>query len=181
MAGYLAVAAAMLVGAVFAVAVVGKVRGAAAFRSLVESLAGLAVVPRGLALPVAVLLVLAEAAVVVLLAVPATGRLGLLAAALLLAALTAGVALELRRGTGGSCRCFGVSTRPLARLHLLRNGGLALVAALGAAAPPAERHPAGVALAACAGALLAVLVVRLDDLADLLRAPRGPAPNRSSR
>ncbi|OKI81719.1 MauE/DoxX family redox-associated membrane protein [Micromonospora sp. CB01531] len=103
----------------------------------------------------------------------------LLLTSLLLAVLTTGVVLAVRRGTGARCACFGATERPLGRRHVVRNGILlasvagALVAvALGAAYPLA---PAGAAVALAAGAVGALILIRLDDLLDLF-LPVSTAP-----
>lgn len=88
-------------------------------------------------------------------------------------------ARAIRLGVRTPCRCFGgASTRPPSRLDLARNGLLLAVAVGGAVASGsaggAGVRPAPAVLAAVAGAVAAVLVVHLDDLAGLVRP--GPAP-----
>jgi len=95
----------------------------------------------------------------------------LAAAAVLTAVLATGVVVVIRRGTRARCPCFGAdSGRPLGRLHLLRNLSLLAVVGAGLAAVLLTRgHPAlaGMAVAAAAGALAALLFIRWEDLAEL--------------
>lgn len=72
-------------------------------------------------------MVTVEVAIVVLLAVPVTARVGAALAALALLGFTAVIVAALRRGSLAACRCFGASTVPLGRRHVLRNGLLRLI------------------------------------------------------
>ncbi|MEV0625204.1 MauE/DoxX family redox-associated membrane protein [Nonomuraea wenchangensis] len=176
---YLALTARCALGLVFLVAVIGKVRGRAAYEAFRRSVPELVPLPRGAASAVLpALVVAAECAVVVLLAVERTAAAGLALAAAVLLAFTAGIGRALRAGVRASCRCFGMTPSPLGRLHLVRNLALAALAVAGAAAvlagAPGQPHPAGVALAVAGGALLALPAVFADDLAALL----APAPRR---
>jgi hypothetical protein len=116
--------------------------------------------------------VVAEAGVAVLIAVPATARFGLAAAAGLAALLVVGISVALLRDDAVPCRCFGArSQRPLGRVHQARGAVLAGTGAVGfAAADPAAVHAAGVAVAVAVGAVAAVLLIRLDDLVELFHA-----------
>lgn len=187
---YLAVGAVSLLAAVFAVSALSKLRDEAGFTA---SLRELRLLParwvRAVAATVtAYELVLAGglvAAGVVLVAsdegAPALAALA--GAGLLLIALTTGIALALRRGTGGRCACFGTTQRPLGRRHLVRNGAL-LLAALAGPAGLGDHHPvrvAGALVAIGAGLLGAVLLIRLDDLVDLLSLSPSPASNLAAR
>ena len=90
------------------------------------------------------------------------------------------------------CRCFGASAAPLRRLHAVRSGALATLAlvALGllaGAGAGAGRltvaglltglHPGGAALAAVSAAVLALLTIYFDDIAELF----APAPMPAGR
>jgi uncharacterized membrane protein YphA (DoxX/SURF4 family) len=175
---YLAVACRCLIGVVFVVSAFGKVRSRQAFREFVTSTAAL-VPRRGRALSPVV--VAAELAVPVLLAVPVTVRTGFGLAAVLLAAFAVAIAAAVRRGVRTSCRCFGASTAPLGTRHVVRNAGLFAVAAVGALLGPGRpAELAGVAIAAIAAVVLAALVTRLDDLVELF-APMPTSGGRSSR
>ncbi|SES95722.1 MauE/DoxX family redox-associated membrane protein [Nonomuraea wenchangensis] len=176
---YLALTARCALGLVFLVAVIGKVRGRAAYEAFRRSVPELVPLPRGAASAVLpALVVAAECAVVVLLTVERTAAAGLALAAAVLLAFTAGIGRALRAGVRASCRCFGMTPSPLGRLHLVRNLALAALAVAGAAAvlagAPGQPHPAGVALAVAGGALLALPAVFADDLAALF----APAPRR---
>src|SRR6266545_2559131 len=153
--GYLVVGCRVLVGTVFAIAVVGKIRGTVPLRAFVRSLGDLASVPRRLRPVVAAAVLLCEAAVPVLLALP---------------------------GVGEPCRCFGAGAAPLSRAQVVRNGLLTTIAAAGLAAalrwpapsaPGAGAAAAGIALAALAGVIAATVLIRLDDIVALF-APSAP-------
>ncbi|MEQ4720979.1 MauE/DoxX family redox-associated membrane protein [Nonomuraea sp. B19D2] len=171
---YLMITCRALLAAVFAVAIAGKVRGRSAYDEYVSSIVVLGILPRTVSAMAAHALVAAEAAAVVLLALPWTAPLGFAAAVGTLAVLTGGILAALRRGRQAPCRCFGASVTPLGRPHVIRNlvlltaGGIGLAAWAVAGASPA--HPAGVALALVAAAVGALLVVRLDDLLELFTA-----------
>jgi hypothetical protein len=119
-------------------------------------------------------LIAAEAGAAVLALVPWIGSIGAAPAAVLLAVLTAGTVVVLRRRLQVRCACFGASATVIAPIHAVRNGLLLLaaVAATGlGSAVPAE--PAAVGVAILAGAVGAVVLTRLDDVAFLL-APSAP-------
>lgn len=161
------------VGGVFLVAVCGKVAGRAAFGRFAGWLATL--LPPGPRGPVAIGLVAAEAAVVVLLAVPATRFAGLAAAAVVLTGFAAAIAVLVRRGHRVPCRCLGTTgSRPMGTAEVLRNLVLAAaaVAAL-ASGPGAPASPTDPAAAVLLGVTSALLVVRLDDVLALFAAPTG--------
>ncbi len=187
MVGFFALTCRALVTAVFLVAVVSKLRSRAAFAAFVDSLRGLPEVPAGRERFAGMLTVAVEAAIVLLVASPVPGlvRLGFLLAAGLLAVLAVVTAVALARGAVASCRCFGAAARPLGWPNLLRDGLLAAFAAAGAAAgtggpagywaTPGGTPAGGVLVALAAGAVGALLVVLLDDLAGLfVGSPRLP-------
>jgi Methylamine utilisation protein MauE len=102
---------------------------------------------------------------------PAVSALPSLAlAGVLLTVLTTGITLALRRGTAADCACFGAG-RPLTRAHLARNIFLLLVAVAGLVGllvgSSTAAEPAGIVLALVVGAVVGVIVTRLDDLIDL--------------
>ncbi|GHJ55702.1 hypothetical protein Nm8I071_50090 [Nonomuraea sp. TT08I-71] len=176
---------------VFAASAWSKLRSRAAQRAFAESLRPLPLLPGRLVGPVAAVVTVAEAAIVLglgwsvvaALAGRAGARAGatfaLLATGLLLAVLTTGVVLAVRRRTGVRCACFGAAERPLGRRHVVRNGLLlagAAVALVDVVVGPAHRPaPAGAAVALLAGVLGAAVLMRLDDLVDLF-LPIGTAP-----
>ncbi|MEV0729247.1 MauE/DoxX family redox-associated membrane protein [Polymorphospora sp. NPDC050346] len=158
---------------VFAVAAAAKARPAG-FRELVTLLRAARLLPAARAAPAAVVLIAAEAVTAACLAHPATVRFGLAAAGLLLVVLTAGLAVALRRRVPLSCSCFGSGGGPIGVAQLGRNLVLLACAAVGWAGAAGAR-PSLVAWAAAAFA--AALLLRLDDLHDLL----APATPRRSR
>jgi hypothetical protein len=168
--GYLVVGCRVLLGTVFAVALVGKIWGNGAWRAFVASLGELVRVPPRLRPFVGVAIALGEAAVLGLLAVPVAVPAGLGLAAVLLAAFTVGIGAAVRRGVREPCRCFGSGSAPLSRAHVARNGLLTTVATAGAAAAigwPGTGEPAGLLVAALVGVTVAAVLIRLDDIVAL--------------
>jgi hypothetical protein len=169
---YAALICRTVVGLVFAVSAFSKLRNATAYREFASWLAGVPVpLARNRTLPP--VLAAAEAATVVLVAVPATAVAGLVLAVLVLAALTAGTAVVVRRGARVTCQCFGPSQTELASHHVLRNGFLLVVAAVGLAAVAfsvgaAGPRPAGIGLSLWAAVAVATFVVFLDDVVFLV-------------
>jgi|HubBroStandDraft_2_1064218.scaffolds.fasta_scaffold16899_2 hypothetical protein len=160
-----------LLGLVFGVSVVSKVRSREAWRALGTWLAGMPFRPLRLrGMPLA--LVLAEAAVVALVA--AAPLAGLILGAGLALALTAGLYLVVRSGSGQPCLCFGTSSEPAGSQHVLRNGVLAALAVAGSVcAGTATGQPPGPAesmLAAIAGLAAALLVIFSGDVFALFGA-----------
>jgi hypothetical protein len=169
-----------LIGVVFAVALFSKLRG---FRGFVASVRQLDVVPGTLVRPVAVAVVVGEAAVAIAMVVrPLAGFAGAVA---LLGGFAAAVAVTIRRGTPATCHCFGASGAPFGRRHVVRNLVLAACAATGAVlvvAGAGEATGAALAIGVPAALVAVVAVVRLDDLMFLFtparprsrQAPAGP-------
>lgn len=158
----------LLVAGVFLVSLVSKLRGRDAAAAFTASVSALRIVPDRWGTLTAAAIVLSEAAVVGLLALPGTLGIGFVLAAAVLTVLTCGIALELQRGSAPPCRCFGPSSTPLGPVHIGRN--LALLAAVVAGglapAPPPSTPSALVAnvLVAVAGGLLVVLCVEFTSL-----------------
>lgn len=188
----LPVAVLSLAGCVFAASAAAKLRGREAYRSFSDGLRETALAPVRLIGATAAALAGVEAAVTVGLLAAAVlsafgwpgastaGELALACAGGLTVVLAAGVAAVIRRGTRARCNCFGAgSGRPLGRAHLVRNLSLLAVIAVGLVGVPlAHGRPALVAagLAAVAGALVAQLFIRWDDLAELFAPiPSSPA------
>jgi len=155
------------IGLAFAVSAASKVLGRRAVAEFLVAVGELARVPARWRGPLAVAVVALELAVPVLLLTPAAVA-GLLLATGLLVAFSAAVAAALRRRSTARCRCFGPTATPLGPLHLVRNGLLGAVAAAGAAlllvAPTAPADPGGLVVAGAAGAVLAAVLIRVDDL-----------------
>jgi hypothetical protein len=169
-----------LVGTVFTVSVAAKLWGNAAWRAFSSWLRNLPLRPAGLKQAPAVLAG-AEAAVVVLAAVPAASLAGLIAASVLCLALTAGLAVAVSRGSRQPCHCFGAAREPLSGTHVARNALLLAAVAAGCACAIAVRPqpvgPAGAALSGIGGVAAAVLFIFSGDIAALLT----PAPQRHGR
>ncbi|MFF4400755.1 MauE/DoxX family redox-associated membrane protein [Streptomyces sp. NPDC001480] len=167
---YALLAVRLLVGIVFAASATGKLRGAASFRDFQDSARAMGV-PARLSRLVAVAVVVAECGAVVLLALSPGGAPGFVLTLLLLAAFTVGIIRTLRSGTKTSCACFGASTAPIGRRHVVRNAALFTLAAFGLAAglsgAPAPTQAAGVLIAAFGALVGALLVIFTDELGTL--------------
>ena len=160
------------VAVTFARAAVTKVAGREAFGQFRRWLVVGVRVPRPVVRPVAVAAVAAEAATAVAMLVPAAVPAGFGAATLLLAVFTVAVAGMWRRRVGVPCRCCGAGRHPPGVTHLVRNTILllvamtgALLAATGHAAPP----DAAGALAAVAGAAVALLLIEVEEIVEVAR------------
>ncbi|WP_411084267.1 MauE/DoxX family redox-associated membrane protein [Streptomyces sp. cmx-18-6] len=170
---YLVLFCRILLAGVFLAAFAGKIRSAAAYREFAGSVVRLGLFSRRVSRVCAAVVVGVEFLVLALLVPAGTVPAGFLAAVLLLCAFAAGIVLALRAGGSAPCRCFGASSAPLGRVHVVRNlilavagaGGLASAALGAGAAWPA--HAGGVAVAGVAAVLGVFLVVRLDDLMSL--------------
>jgi hypothetical protein len=155
---------------VFAWALVGKIASRAAFA---EFAASIAVLPLPAALvrrPTAVAVVTVEAVTCLLMCIPATARIGLVAAAVTLAVMTAVLARSVRQGVRVTCRCFGARGAEVTTGHLVRNITIITVAllALAVGAFTGRAGIGGIAVAVATGAIGGVLLVRWDDLAVLV-------------
>jgi hypothetical protein len=158
-----------LIGLVFAVSAIAKIRGPRAYREFASWLAALPVpLARTRALPP--VFVGAEAAIVVLVAVPDIAVAGLILAAGCLAVMAAGTVVITNRGSGVFCWCFGPSRSPLGARHLARDSILLLIAVAGAVTgAQATGHrdsasPAGIVLSLVAALIGATFFVFIDDL-----------------
>jgi hypothetical protein len=141
-----------LIGLVFAVSALAKIRSPRAYREFASWLAALPVpLARARALPP--VFVGAEAAIVVLVAVPYSAVAGLALATGCLAVMVTGTVVITNRGSGASCWCFGPSRSPLGARHLVRDGILFLIAAAGAVASTASGTVTGALTGAATGAL----------------------------
>ncbi len=157
---------------VFAGSAIGKLGSFTAFCRATRELVPAA---RGVATQLAAAVIVGELIVVLLLAVPATAPAGLVTGAGLLVAFTVAIAAALGRGSTTSCNCFGRSASPIGARHLVRNGFLILVAAIGLIADvlgwPAGVESLGLAMTGVVAVVLAVLVLSFDALADLFAGP----------
>lgn len=200
--GDFSIAVLSLAGCVFAASAAAKLHSPRAYRAFREGLRETGVAPGRLLPAITAALCAAEAIIAaclltagVLTAAAAPGAIVLAEAALAAAAgltmvLMAAVAAVIRRGTEARCPCFGAGpSRPLGRVHLVRNLSLLAVVGAGlAGAMLAHGRPAlaGMVVAAAAGALAALVFIRWEDLAELFAPiPRtlagAPAIQRPSR
>jgi len=122
-----ALAARLVLSAVFALAGVAKLRDHSGTRYTLEEF-GMA--PRAAA-PAALLLPLAELSVAGLLLFDATAPAGAIGALVLLGGFIAAIAVNLARGRRPDCNCFGqLHSKPVGPATLARNGILALLAVI---------------------------------------------------
>ena len=169
--------AAVLCGLVLLVSALSKVRSSADYAEFVASVPAFGIPARWTRL-FAVLTVTAEFVIaVLLLASVFVGRwpavAGLVLAVGLFGVLTAAVWRAVARRSGAVCRCFGRARTTLAHRHVYRNAFLLAAALFGLAVSVVDdpADPAATWLAAAIGVIGAVLVVRFDDLADLVAGP----------
>jgi hypothetical protein len=188
--GTFLVAALVTLWLMFGVSAARKVASLKRQRAFAESLRALRLLPTSIVVPVAAAVSCVELVIAVGLtaAIPGvmTGApwallvavLGLLVAVGLLAVLTTGIVLALRRRSTAPCACFGASDRPLSWRHVTRNGLMLLVGVVGAniavAVHPEVVDPIGAGLAGVFGVVIAVLLIRLDEIVELF-APTGSA------
>lgn len=183
---------------IFVTSATSKLRSRSAYRDFRAGLRTTMLVPRRLLSAAGLILAGAEAAtgvglagaVVALAAArsPAAFPLAessLTVAVVLMATLAAGVAIVIRRGITTYCRCFGNnSTRPLGAGHLIRDLGLLLAFVAGLACCLLDHgRPAftGWIVAVVVGVIVAVLLVRWDDLAYLITPSRSASQVSSVR
>jgi hypothetical protein len=164
----------VLLGVVFAVSVVTKVWSKAAWQSYRSWLGGLPLRP--LRLPGAPMAIeFAECAVVLLVAYPPAAAAGLVVALTVCLALTIGLSVAVRRGASQPCHCFGQSSEPLGRQHVLRNALLAICALTGVlTAGAAGTHVPATAqagLPVIGGLAAAVIIIFFGDIAALVTSP----------
>ncbi|AVH94474.1 MauE/DoxX family redox-associated membrane protein [Streptomyces cinereoruber] len=150
---------------------VGKLRAPG---DLGRTVAELGFVPRRLTGATAAAVIAAEVAAALLVWLPGTtGVAAFLGAGALLAAFTAVLVVLIRREDDVSCACFGASRTPVGPAHLVRNGVLLAVCALGvlaaaggagAVVPP---EPSAAFAAGAIAVVVGVLVIATDTLTGL--------------
>ncbi len=129
----LLVALRLLLAAVFATAGVGKLLDRSGSRTALADFG----VPQPLLSSGAVVLPLCELAVAIALLLKPLAAFGALGGLLLLLAFMTGIGVALRQGRAPECHCFGqLHSEPAGKDTLLRNAGLAALAAIVAAAGP---------------------------------------------
>jgi hypothetical protein len=165
-----AVGCRFLVAVVFVLSVSGKVRSRAGFAGFAGSVGTLVPWWRSRRRSIAIGVVAVEVVIVVLLAVPATVRVGAALAAVAVFGFTAVIVAGLRRGVAAPCRCFGASTVSLGRRHVVRNGLLMAAVAVAAASDQMPSDPVWLVLAVTAGVIGGVFVALFDELVDLFAA-----------
>jgi hypothetical protein len=158
-----------VIGIVFAVSAISKLRSPAAYRAYAQWLRSLPV-PLASRRLTATVLVGAEVLIVPLVAVPATAFAGLQVSTLLIVVLTAGLVLAVRHGVTTPCHCFGASPTPVSHRQAARNIVLLVVAVLGLLGGHAGNYqPAAAILSVGVAAAIAMFIIFSDDIAVLLQ------------
>ena len=120
--------------------------------------------PQSLVAPASAALIAAETASLVLLALPATRKVGALAAAILFLVYAGAMAINLFRGrTAIECGCGG-APQVISAATLARNGVLAAIALGVAASPVAVEGGAGMVAAVAGGVLLFIAYVAAEQV-----------------
>ncbi len=167
---YFAVGCEFLLAFVFVTSTISKVRTAEASAEFRSAIRALDVVPRRWSVPLAVGVVIVEASVPVLFALPLRA-FGAAVALVLLTGFTAIIVVSMIRGVRVACRCFGASTAAMGWRHVCRNLALSAAALTSLAheliLPPVQVSIAGVVTAAGGAGVAALLLVHFDDLVDL--------------
>ncbi|MEM8531857.1 MAG: MauE/DoxX family redox-associated membrane protein [Chloroflexota bacterium] len=128
MSPYMLVFCQVVVGCVFALSVLGKVRDMSAFE---ESIQGFQLLPEPAIKPSAITFVVSEMIVVVLLLVGGVALpVGFVLAVVLLALFSGALFSVLQRKLDVSCGCFGASEQRVSYYDIVRNGGF-MVCAIG--------------------------------------------------
>jgi hypothetical protein len=177
---YLVIGARAMLFVIFAASFAGKARSRAAFTAFADSLAGFGIRGTRLQARTAGLVVAAEAAAAVLIALPFTAIWGLAAGGLIITAFTAQASMARRQGLRPRCNCFGFSKSALGARHIMRNALIVAVAIAGLAAELASgrTHLAAgpVVLATGIAVIAGTGIVVWDDLAALLGPLQGSRP-----
>lgn len=167
---YVGLASRVMIAGVFVVAM-AKARSWKSILSFVDSVRAFRMIPPTLIWPIAVVVVLCEAAVVLMLAVPGFGVAGFVLATSMLAVFTVAALLTILKGWQVPCRCFGISATPVGPVHIWRNAILLAVALIGATAPLDGQYRApGVVASLVAAAGGTVLTLFLADFVSLFSA-----------
>lgn len=166
---------------VFLSAGASKMAGRKAYTAFADSVNGFSWLPRRIRGLVPAGVIGAEAAIVVLLAVPGFATLGFALAVGMMTALSGAVAWSLLRGDQIRCLCFGSDAGPMRRVHLARNCLLAIAAGAGLWAHVIARGAvpvAGVSMSAVVGMGAGLFVTRGEELVSVIR--RGQKPTTST-
>ncbi|MBO3737440.1 MauE/DoxX family redox-associated membrane protein [Actinoplanes flavus] len=162
----------LLLTGVLAISLISKLRSRAGFTAFAGAVVDFGLAPRHRARPVAAAAVAAEMIVVAALFRPSGATVGLALAAALFAVFTVALATAVRRGSRAGCHCFGASSAPVSRRHVLRAALLCAVAtgALAGPADPLTGLTGPQALAAAAVAAIGVAALAwLDEIVWLFR------------
>ncbi|BAU87942.1 hypothetical protein SLA_7076 [Streptomyces laurentii] len=161
----------VFIGVVFLISFIGKVRTRERYADFVKAAGELAAgLPAKASAP---MVVAAEAAIVILVAIPATAVAGFVLASALLLAFTASILVAVRRRRRVLCQCFGTSSVPVGPVHVLRNLVLPAGAATGAVlstSSSASPNPTALVTVVLCAAVLTWITLRTDDTAELFRS-----------
>ncbi|RBQ17732.1 hypothetical protein DP939_22950 [Spongiactinospora rosea] len=180
--GYVALFCGAILAGVLGYAGTAKVRDPRAFADAITSFR---VIPTRLAPVTAAILAWAELAAATLILAsavfgPRSAIAGFALAGLLMVAFAIVIVIVLKGGTRAPCPCFGRQSAPFSARHVIRNLLLAILAGAGGWSMTAHFGEmslewSGFALAA--GAVVAILVIVMDDLVDLFIGDNTPPEN----
>jgi hypothetical protein len=177
---YLVIGARAVLFVVFAASFTSKVRSRAAFTAFADSLAGFGVRGARLQARTAGIVITAEAATAVLVALAFTVIWGLAVGGLMITVFTAQASIASRQGLRPVCNCFGSSKSAFGARHFIRNALIIAVATAGLLAEFASGRThlavASVVLATGIAVIVGMGIVVWDDLAALLAPVQGSRP-----
>jgi hypothetical protein len=177
---YLVIGAQAMLFVIFAASSTSKVRSRTAFAAFADSLAGFGIRGARLQARTAAIVITAEAAVAVLVALPFTVIWGLAGGGLIITVFTAQASIARRQGLRPVCKCFGSSKSVFGARHIMRNGLIVAVCVAGllaeSASGSAHLAVASVVLATGIAVIAGMGIVAWDDLAALLAPVQGSRP-----
>lgn len=154
----------VLLGTVFAFAVVGKLLSARARSETVEAVELLLPFGERFAVRAAQVGLALELIAVGLLGASATAKAGLILAGLIIVGYTATLAIGVVGGRRIMCNCFGTDGEAAGFPHLLRNTLLVILAGVGTTMPTATGYDEESVVGIAAGVVVGWLLTRWDDL-----------------
>jgi hypothetical protein len=177
---YLVIGARAMLFVIFVASFTSKVRSRTAFAAFADSLAGFGIRGARLQARSAGIVITAEAAAAVLVALPFTVVWGLTAGGLIITVFTAQASIARRQGLLPVCNCFGSAKSKFGARHIMRNGLIIAVAIAGLLAEFASGRThlavAPVVLATGLAVIAGAGIVVWDDLAALLGPLQGSRP-----
>jgi hypothetical protein len=170
---YVGVCCRVLVGGVFLLSALAKLRSRSAFHEFEMATQSLLRAAPRPAWALAAASIASELLIMVFLAIPQLVIVGFAASCALLVAYSVAIGRALRWGVRTPCRCIGASSDPLHESLLLRNGGLVAACLVGlwgaAAAGTNVEITAALGASVAIAAVVVAIVASFDDLVYLAR------------